>query len=452
MRDRIVRFFGIGDPWRRPLPSRWWRCDLLIAAGFFVFSAVGLEVSRGGYELTTVDHPVWVQYVPLVAGAVTVVWRRRLPLTVMLLLGANMFLTGITMPPVMIGIVAQMLYLFGFYSSVAWGHPRRRTLASSILLVVFMFGWIAVQFRSSGPGMDRIHLLEQRGGIGIFSPMSSAIIGAYLVNSIFFFGAIGVGALAWRGARQHASLSDQTRLIAEQSAQLKERAVVDERLRIARELHDVVAHHVSVIGVQAGAARRVLGKDPAGAEDALGTIEASSRSAVGEMRHLLGTLRATQDGNRAPEPGFDDIPDLAEQFRSTGLEVDLDIVDDPGLTSQVPAAVGLGLYRTTQEALANVRRHSTAVRASVSIRLGREHGRPYAETEVLDGGHARPGTRGSGLGLIGIRERVAAHAGTAEIGPRATTGYRVRVRLPFDDDRDSASGAATPLRSDAVSS
>ncbi len=451
MRDRVVSFFGIGDPWRRPLPPRWWRCDLLIAAGFFVFSAVGLEVSRSGYELTTIDHPIWVQYVPLVAGAVTLVWRRRLPLTVMLLVGANMFFTGITMPPVMVGVVAQMLYLFGFYSSVAWGHPRRRTLACSILLVVFMFGWIAVQFRSGGPGMARIHALEQRGSIGILDPMSSAVIGAYLVNSIFFFGAIGVGALAWRGARQHASLSEQARLIAEQSAQLKERAVVDERLRIARELHDVVAHHVSVIGVQAGAARRVLGKDPDRAEEALGTIETSSRSAVGEMRNLLGTLRATSDGNRAPEPGFDDIPDLVDQFRSSGLEVDLELVDDPGLAGQVPPAVGLGLYRTTQEALANVRRHSTATHASVRIRLGHERGRAYAETEVLDGGRERIGTQGSGLGLVGMRERVAAHGGTAEIGPRATTGYRVRVRLPFDDDRVTPSGSGAP-RSNAVSS
>ncbi len=434
MRERFLAFFGIGDPWRRPLPAGWWRHDLLIAAAFFLLAALGLEVSRSAYQLTSVHHPIWLQYVPLVAGAITVVWRRRFPLIVMLLTGANMFITGVTMPPVMLGVVVQLLYLFGFYSSVAWGHPRRRTLLSSVLLVLFMFGWIAVQFRGSGPGMDRMHALAQQGSTGLFGVVTANVIGGYLANSFYFFGAIGFGALSWRNARQNASLVDRNTTIARQGAQLKDKAVVDERLRIARELHDVVAHHVSVIGVQAGAARRILTKDAQRAGESLAAIEASSRSAVDEMRGLLGTLRATGSDDRTPEPSIDDIPDLVEQFRSTGLPVDLEVVDPaPVLADHVPDAVGLSIYRTTQEALANVRKHSTATQASVRIRLGRDDDRAYAETEVLDAGRPRAGTQGSGLGLIGMRERVTVHGGTAEIGPRATGGYRVRVRLPFPD-------------------
>ena len=434
MRARTATFFRIGDDWRRPLPAHWLRNDLLVALGFLIFSALGIELSRSAYQLTKTDQPIWLQYLPLLIGAATLVWRRRLPLLVMLLCGANMFVTGVTMPEVMVGIIVQFLYLYGFFSAVAWGHPRRRTVICAVLLVVFMFGWIAYQYIAGGSELDQIHAMERAGTKGIFSPMAANITYAYLINVIYFGGAIIGGAAAWRNARQRASLTEQASTIAAQSEQLQEQAVMAERLRIASELHDVVAHHVSVIGVQAGAARRVLGKNPTAAEGALSTIEASSRSAVGEMRSLLGTLRGTGSADdRAPEPGFHDIRPLVEQFRSTGMEVDLELVDvAPSLADEVPPAVGLGLYRTTQEALANVRRHSTAAAATVRIRLGHEQGHAYAETEVLDAGRPRPGTRGSGLGLIGMRERVAAHGGTAEIGPRATGGYRVRVRLPFD--------------------
>ncbi|TWP38165.1 sensor histidine kinase [Leekyejoonella antrihumi] len=442
MRDRVASFFGIGDTWRRPLPEHWLRNDLIIAVGFLIFAALGIELSRSTYQLTKTVQPIWLQYLPLVIGAAILVWRRRLPLTVMLLCGANMFITGITMSEVMLGVIVQFLYLYGFFSAVAWGHPRRRTAVAAALLVLFMFGWIAYQFIAGGPNLDQVHALDRAGTKGLLTATAASIIYSYLVNSIYFGGAVLGGAAAWRNARQHASLADQASTIASQSEQLQEQAVVAERLRIARELHDVVAHHVSVIGVQAGAARRVLDKNPAAAEGALSTIEASSRSAVGEMRNLLGTLRASQTcGDRAPEPGFPDIATLIEQFRVAGMHVDLQFVDDtPALTDDVPPAVGLGLYRTTQEALANVRRHSTSRSATVCIRLGRERGRAYAEAEVLDAGRLRPGMHGTGLGLLGIQERVVAHGGVAEIGPRATGGYRVRVRLPFDDGNSRHGG------------
>ena len=221
-----------------------------------------------------------------------------------------------------------------------------------------------------------------------------------------------------------------------QALELQRQAVIEERLRIARELHDVVAHHVAVIGVQAAAAGRMLRRDPGIAEQSLRSIESSSREAVAQMRGLLGTLRAADGEDRMPEPGLTDLHSLVEHSRAPGFDVEFDVVEDPELTlADVPGPIGLSLYRTVQEALANVRRHSTANRAQVSVRVSSEpqprftHG--FAEVEVIDEGRPRSGTSGTGLGLLGVRERLSAHGGISEIGPRVTGGYRVRVRLPL---------------------
>ena len=240
-------------------------------------------------------------------------------------------------------------------------------------------------------------------------------------------------------------LAEQTALLEEQGETLRRRAVLEERLRIARELHDVVAHHVSVIGINAGAARRVLGRDPDGAARALGQIEESSREAVTQMRGLLGTLRdpdadvpcPANDADRSPEPGLADLPALVDDHDTPGLSVTYRLVEEPaGSAAQVPAPVQLSIYRTAQEALANVRRHSTASRAGVVVRVERTVDGGWAEVEVTDDGRPRPGTSGSGLGQLGIRERAASHRGTVELGPRPTGGYRVRVRFPWGEAAD----------------
>lgn len=145
--------------------------------------------------------------------------------------------------------------------------------------------------------------------------------------------------------------------------------------------------------------------------------------------------------HRRPEPGLDDLPRLVEEVTSPGFDVELrDLIGDV----DVPGSVQHSLYRTVQEALANIRRHSTATSASVTVRSGGgEEGAGaarYAEVEILDEGRPRQGTSGSGMGLLGMRERVTAHRGSAEIGPRLTGGYRVRVRLPLPDARGDDGG------------
>jgi signal transduction histidine kinase len=200
----------------------------------------------------------------------------------------------------------------------------------------------------------------------------------------------------------------------------------------------VVAHGVSAMGIQAGAARRVLDRDPDAARTALSHVEDASRDAVTQMRRLLGTLREgvgggggdEADATRTTDAGIGDLPDLVAAVSGQGLAVRLDVVEDrTDAADRLPQGIGLAVYRTVQEALTNVRRHSTADTVSVVVRV--DETASYAEVEVVDNGRPRHGTSGSGLGQLGIRERAATHDGQVDIGPRVTGGYRVRVRYPL---------------------
>ncbi|MDF8266162.1 sensor histidine kinase [Luteipulveratus flavus] len=426
MRQRWTRFLALDDTWRRPLPRAWLRQDVLSALAFLALAAVGLEAARSLGVLTP-SRPLWEQYLVLAVTALVVVWRRRYPLTAVVLVAAAMFVTGVLMPELMAQFIPQLLYLLGFFSAVAWGAPRRRVLVVIAVTMLFMFGWIVWQLRWGDSPSDAVGAAPT----GLMSPGVAGAVYVFLINAVYFGSALSVGQVAWRTARQRDVLERQARTIEEQSTELQRQATLDERMRIARELHDVVAHHVAVIGVQAGAARKTLTRRPEGTADALQHIEASAREAVGEMRALLGTLRTDGD-DRTPQPGVADIRALVDQVRADGLRVSYDEVEArPGLLADVPQVVGLSLYRTAQEALTNIRRHSTAASASVVVRALEEADGRFAEVEVLDDGRPRGGTGGSGLGLVGMRERITAHGGLGDIGPRETGGYRVRVRFPL---------------------
>lgn len=469
LRERIGRFFAVDDPWERQ--GRLDRGDLVVGLVTLVLSALSLELTRSAGVLKDVGRPAWAQWLAIVLGAGVLVLRRQWPLTVTLFAAAHMFVVGVTMPVVMGQLSMQIVYFAAIYSGVAWARSRRDMLVVVGGVVVFMFAWLAWQF-SLGSGVDEIRRSmgeDVDRSFGPVSPIAAALLISALVNVIYFGGAVLVGQVAWRGARQRARLAEQAELLQTQSEQLRRRAVLAERLRIARELHDVVAHHVSVIGINAAAARRVLERDPTAAGTALGHIEESSREAVTQMRGLLGTLRSPDDpavpgadlteaaaggrpgtGSRAPEPGLADLPALVDGFDSGGLTATYRLVEEPaGAAAQVPASVALTVYRTAQEALANVRRHSTAARATVVVRVLRRPvgGQPevggHVEIEVTDDGRPRHGTSGSGLGQLGIRERAAPHRGVVEIGPRVGGGYRVRVRLPLGSSASPAQDAGT---------
>ncbi|WP_409484364.1 sensor histidine kinase [Arsenicicoccus dermatophilus] len=434
--------FATDDLWERPGPTpAQRRNDLWIALVVWALAGLGMELFRSFVDATYLDHPGWLYQLLIAVGVLPLVWRRSHPLLVLGLLQAHLFLVGLTVPEVMQSFPMQCVYVFSLFSGVAWARSRQAMVGVVAAVLVLMFGWITWQFALGSAVADLMRRLgEGRAPQGIFPLVAANVAYTVLVNVAFFGGGIVGGQAAWRQARSRDQVERQARQLAEQADELADRRVVEERLRIARELHDVVAHHVSVMGVQAAAARRVLDRNPQAAAAALENVEASSRQAVGEMRGLLGALRRASppeatppgDDHRAPQPGIDQIPELVQQACLPGFSVTYEVVEDrPGALTEVPMPVGLSVYRTVQEALANVRRHSTAHRATVAVRLVEAGGRRHVEAEILDDGRPRGGTSGSGLGLLGMRERIASHGGTSEIGPRATGGYRVRVRFPL---------------------
>jgi signal transduction histidine kinase len=225
-----------------------------------------------------------------------------------------------------------------------------------------------------------------------------------------------------------AALEDRARTAETSQKALTDQAVAEERRRIARELHDVVAHHVSVMGVLATGSRRMLTRDPAAADEALATIEETGRTALREMRRLLTVLRADAEpaGELAPQPGLAGVEGLIEQMREAGLPASLKVEGVPG---PVDSGVALTVYRIVQEALTNALKHAGA--AAVEVRL------LFAPheliVEICDTGRGpQLGSGAIGHGLLGMRERVMLYGGTLRTGPRPGGGYRVYAKIPVD--------------------
>jgi signal transduction histidine kinase len=435
-RLRVADFFALDTHWvRTPAPVAR-RHDAVLAISLFVLSAIGLELYRSAGGLRS-GTPVWEEYLGIAAMAAPLAFRRRWPLGVVAASSLVFFVVALRMPDVAMQLSVQAVYFFALFSAMAWAQERRTALLVMGGVLLLMFGWLSFQFLL-GSALAHLEedLTDPHRSRGLLNPVAAAVTYGFLVNIAYFGGAVLGGQAAWNAARRRARLAAQAETLGAQAAELKEHAVVEERLRIARELHDVVAHHVSVMGVQAAAARRILDVDPQAASSALASVESSARDAVTEMRALLGTLRqvdrAPVGPDRAPEPSVDALPGLVDELSADGLDVTLTVVaDPPGSAAQLGPAVGLTLYRTVQEALHNVRRHSTASAATVVLRVDGARPGGFAEVEVLDSGRPRTGTSGTGLGLLGMRERVASLDGSLEIGPRATGGFRVRVRLPL---------------------
>jgi signal transduction histidine kinase len=218
-------------------------------------------------------------------------------------------------------------------------------------------------------------------------------------------------------------------------AEAEARRKNEERLRIAQELHDVLAHSISVINVQAGVGLALLDSDPEQARTALSAIKTASKEALGEVRQVLDTLRTPGDAPRAPAPGLDRLPELAEQAASAGLTVGTEFVGTP---FRLPPGADLAAFRIVQEALTNVVRHSGS--RTAAVRIGYRPG--AVDLSVDDAGPATgQDAGGSGNGLAGMRERAAALGGTVEAGRRADGGFRVRAVLPVGP---AASDGPTP--------
>jgi len=342
--------------------------------------------------------------IPVALGlSVPVVFRRAYPVTtfaVVIVVGAFQVMAGIhtTTPDVAVLI---MLYTLAAYT------PRRTSIPG---LVICLIG--------SAVALARW-----------WTPAHISALSWLTVASMIF---AGPTLLAWvlgdsmRYRRAYyASLEERAaRLEAERDAQAQIAAAA-ERARIARELHDVVAHNVSVMVVQADGASYALGSDPQRAAEALAAISATGRQALAEMRRLLGILRREEKVSRAPLPGIGQLGELLESTRAAGLPVSFTV---EGVPQPLPGGAALAAYRIVQESLTNTRKHA-GPRASAEVTLR------YLEDALVleisdDGCGAAARSDGAGHGLTGMAERVAVYGGSVDAGPRSGGGFRVTARLP----------------------
>jgi signal transduction histidine kinase len=252
---------------------------------------------------------------------------------------------------------------------------------------------------------------------------------------------IAVAADGLRRWKRHADEGrERVSALEREQADALRRAAEYERARIARELHDVVTHNVSVMVIQAGAARKVMDANPDEAREALLAVEAGGRAAMTELRHVMGLLTMDGDGNDpaaktepadttelAPQPGLDGLEALVQGVRDIGVPVELSTV---GQTRALPSGIELAAYRVVQEALTNTMKHAAGAAATVSV----EYGTDELRVEVTDTGGTptAAAASGNGHGLVGLRERLAVYGGTLQTGPRLSGGYRVTALIPLE--------------------
>jgi len=291
------------------------------------------------------------------------------------------------------------------YSAAAYADRRRaRWVCGACLLWLIGSGVV--------PGL--------RAGV---RPVELAAVAMF--DALPFLLAWPLGTMMRRLREYRAVLEERNRQLDQERAVNARRAVLEERVRIARELHDVVAHHVSVMGVQAGVARRLFDRDPTEAVAAIGSVETASRQAIADLQQLVGVLRRQEEGDDlAPQPSLQRLPELVEHMRQAGLPVQLTVKGRP---TPLPAGVELSAYRIIQEALTNTLKHAGPARAGVTVR----YGNGSVELEVVDDGQGPPPGRpriGS-KGLVGMRERVSLYGGRLDAGARPGGGFRVHAVL-----------------------
>jgi signal transduction histidine kinase len=402
---------------RRTLDRRlaWLRARPLVADGLLAALLAAFSLVALWYANRDCDggcRPGGAFAVALVlAQTLPLAWRRRHPLVVGLVTGLATAGYGLApypdlAMPIPIGGVV------GLYSVAAWG-SRRAALASGAVAAVMVVVTLSLP-RTDADVVDAAFV-------------SLALAGAWL---------LGDRARVQRALA--AELQERAARLERERAEEAGRAVASERARIARELHDVVAHHVSMMVVQAEAGPVAVEHDPARAAGAFEAIGATGRQALVEMRRLLGMLRGDEEQapSLAPQPGLAEVPSLVEQVGRAGLRVELVL---EGAQVALPAGVDLSAYRIVQEALTNAVRHSGAGRARVLVRYGEhelqlriENGLESASGRQSRDSDRQTGRSGrSGRGLLGMKERVNLFGGELHAGPGPDGGFTVDARLPI---------------------
>ena len=414
--------------WMRPRPNRVsFRRDLAGA----VLMALGATVSTLLYSRLGVYDtvpPLWVTVAVIALISLPLALRRRFPVTVALLVSVGFFAGQQAGVPEL--LFSNIALFIAIYSVGAWTSNRRIAFLARTGLIAAMFIWVFVDLVITAGDPE---LLPGFSRSGVFSQLASFSIINLITNALYFGGAYFFGNSAFAAARSRAELEARTVELAAERVRTADQAVSLDRVRIARELHDVVAHHVSLMGVQAGAARRVLPTDPAQAAASLSTIEQSARTAVEELHRLLTTLRDPDEprddaaaSTSSSTRGVDQLPHLVAETHAAGVAATLTIV---GEARPVTSVVGITVYRIAQEALTNARKHGGAS-TTVDVRL--RYLPESLEVEVSDTGVGRSQRADQvGHGQRGMLERVAAVGGTIQFGPRPRGGYLVRADIPL---------------------
>src|SRR3954463_5666267 len=276
------------EGWRRPVPTtRQRRTDLLVAAPLAAPAVASALLARAAdFDIGRTPPSPLEEILWCLAVSLPVAFRRRAPLVVLVVVAAAFI--GLQARYVAETQLSSVCLFLALFTAGAWAADRTMARAVRLVVVVVMFAWLADGLSATAAAAERV---QGKAADQLLPPATATMIWVTAVNVLYFGAAWFFGDLAWRQARQQALLEERTVELARERDENARRAVLAERVRIARELHDVVAHHVSVMGVQAGAARVVLDRDPGGARAALAGIESGARSALDEMHRLLGVLR-----------------------------------------------------------------------------------------------------------------------------------------------------------------
>jgi signal transduction histidine kinase len=376
------------------LARRYW-FDALIVVGLFL-GLFGAVVSQDQGDGPT--GPLWFDLLAVTAIITPLLLRRRFPfgapIAVGVAVGVTAFIDERLVPKDFIPFFAGSAAVF----LVGLLRERAQAVAGIVLAI----------------GVEAL--------VAYRDPLKN--LSAFIATCIVFI-LIWTVAFALGRKLQEADEAKERAAQAEREREKRARsAVTEERARIARELHDVVGHSVSLMTVQASAVRRLLRPDQQREREALLVVERTGREALAEMRRMVGVLRRPEEGPAlAPQPSLERVERLVEQARGAGLSVELRVEGHP---QPLPAGVDLTAYRLVQEGLTNALKHARAERAQVVVRYGDGH----VEVTVSDDGRGAGSGDGGGHGLVGMRERVAVYGGELEAGARAEGGYRLRARLP----------------------
>ena len=418
-------------PFVRTPTERDLRQDVVLAVVMLVGGVISAALSTIAGVYGDEQAPLWWALLAVVGISAPLIVRRRHPAQVAIVIALVMFVSVTLRVPELYAVNIAMFV--ALYTVGAWMNDRRRAFFVRAGIILGMFIWlIVVMYRDA---IDEAG--EADVAAGFFSPYVAFMMIQLLLNVLYFGGAYYFGERSWHAAAQRFALEQRTRELEAEREITAAQAVALDRVRIARELHDVVAHHVSVMGVQAGAARLVIDGDPEQAKQVLAGIEQASREAIGDFRQLLETLRDPGDeGSDEPSSiGLADIERLAQASTDAGLPTDYAVIGEP---VPVSSTVAVNLYRIAQEALTNARRHA-GTGASADLRL---RWMPDAvELEIVNTGRT-VGVLRPGLGQLGMRERALASGGEIELQPRPQGGFRVRVAVPVRTAAPAPDGVA----------